>query len=291
MKLVLAISLALVPAPAVAQSESYKELARQRSLVSKPVLVQRYGKTELQSGELRLPRGKGPFPVAMLIHGGCWLKEVDDKSSTAPLADALTKRGIATWNVGYRRVGDAGGGWPGTFEDVAKATDHLRSLARTYPLDLSRTAIIGHSSGAHLALWLASRPKLKHVVAGKSPIRPASVFAIDGPGALAPLVGADEQVCGQPVIARFMGGSPKERAAEYRIASPADHLPLGVRTYLVIGDLDPFMRPYSEQAKAAGERIRILAPDKGDHFNVITPGTAVGEEVVRFISSNAFTPR
>jgi acetyl esterase/lipase len=285
-RLGLAALLAVSAVPAVGQSESYKELARQGLLVSKPIVVQRYGATELQSGELRVPTGKGPFPVAMVIHGGCWLNNMGDQTNTSPLADALTKRGIATWNIGYRRVGDTGGGWPGTFEDIATAADHLRVLAKSYPLDLTSVALIGHSSGAHLALWAASRPKLNHAVAGKSPVKFISVFAIDGPGSLAPFVGVDEKVCGQPVIARLMGGAPSERVAEYRLASPADHLPLGVPTYLVMGDLDPFMTPYSEQAKAAGERIEVLSPADADHFNVITPKTTVGDQVIDLIVAN-----
>ena len=73
-------------------------------------------------------------------------------------AEALRQQGFAVWSVSYRRVGHEGGGYPGTFTDVAQAADHLRELAKTQPLDLARITASGHSAGGHLALWLAARP-------------------------------------------------------------------------------------------------------------------------------------
>ncbi|NNM01628.1 MAG: alpha/beta hydrolase, partial [Gammaproteobacteria bacterium] len=90
-----------------------------------------YGADPLQFGELRLPPGDGPFPAIVLIHGGCWLAKYD-LSYIRKLAAAFTAAGIATWTVEYRRVGDPGGGWPGTYEDIAASGDHLRSLAGQY---------------------------------------------------------------------------------------------------------------------------------------------------------------
>lgn len=116
-----------------------------------------YGADPLQFGDLRLPSGKGPFPVAVVIHGGCWVSTFATLQNTAAMADALRDAGIATWNVEYRRLDNPGGGWPGTFTDVGIAADHVRVLAKTYPLDLSRVLAVGHSAGGHLALWLAGR--------------------------------------------------------------------------------------------------------------------------------------
>jgi acetyl esterase/lipase len=112
------------------------------------VVVEQYGSDKLQFGELRLPAGKGPFPVVAVIDGGCWTRSFEDVTGTSPLADMLTKRGIATWNIEYRARGDAGAGYPGTFQDVGAGVDHLRALARRYPLDLKRLAIAGHSAGS-----------------------------------------------------------------------------------------------------------------------------------------------
>src|SRR6185295_110755 len=91
----------------------------------------RYGPDPLQFGDLRLPKGAGPHKVAILIHGGYWRAQYD-LEYTGHLCAALTRAGIATWNLEYRRAGNPGGGWPGTFQDVAMGADYLRELAGKY---------------------------------------------------------------------------------------------------------------------------------------------------------------
>ncbi|MEO7563740.1 MAG: alpha/beta hydrolase [Sphingomicrobium sp.] len=127
---------------------------------STPTLVASYGTDPLQTGELRLPPGKGSFPVVVVVHGGCWTKGFATRQNTAALASAITDMGFATWNIEYRQIGEPGAGWPGTFRDWGTATDYLRTLAKTQPIDLRRVAVVGHSAGAHAALWIASRSKL-----------------------------------------------------------------------------------------------------------------------------------
>src|SRR5579872_5792979 len=116
----------------------------------------RYGPDPLHFGDLRLPGGTGPHPVVVMVHGGFWRARFNLEYA-GHLCAALAALGIATWNVEYRRLGDTGGGWPGTLLDVAAAADHLRTLAAPYHLDLSRVVAMGHSAGGHLALWLAAR--------------------------------------------------------------------------------------------------------------------------------------
>src|SRR5258706_12694550 len=107
-----------------------------------------YGTDPLQFGDLRVPTGKGPFPVVIVIHGGCW-GDLADASIMANFSSTLTSKGVATWNLEYRRVENAGGGWPGTFQDVAAGIDSLRTVAKSSPLDLQRVVAVGHSSGGH----------------------------------------------------------------------------------------------------------------------------------------------
>ena len=118
-----------------------------------------YGADANQFAELRVPSVAGPHPVVVLVHGGCF-KTYGSLADLAAMGDALKGRGIATLNVEYRRVDQAGGGWPNTYLDVGHAVDHVRSLATAHRLDLSRVVIVGHSAGGHLAMWAAARSRV-----------------------------------------------------------------------------------------------------------------------------------
>ena len=174
-----------------------------------------YGSDPLQFGELRVPKTKGPHPVAIVIHGGCWMAKLGSFDPRAvaidnmrPLAHALTEAGIATWNIEYRRLGDAGGGWPGSFQDVAAAADFMRTVALKEQLDLKRVISIGHSAGGHFALWLAGRHRIakNSELYSADPLRLAGVVALDGPGDLKATIPLQQPVCGGPVITNLIGG-------------------------------------------------------------------------------------
>lgn len=235
-----------------------------------------FGDHPLQFGELRLPDGPGPHPVAIVIHGGCWLSQYDI-ASIGSIAEALTDVGVAAWVIEYRRVGNPGGGWPGTFEDVAAGADYVRELADDFPLDLDRTIALGHSAGGHLALWLAARASLR----ADEPLYDPDPIALSGVVGLAPAPDLaflhEQQVCGH-VVDGLMGGSPEQHPARYRAGSPAEHAPLGVAQRLVIGAYDdawaPVGRRYFDAVKASGDDVVVLDAEESGHFEMIDPSTS-----------------
>ena len=123
-----------------------------------------YGTDPHQFGDVRLPKTKGPFPIVMTIHGGYWRAKYD-LAHIGHLCAALTAKGIATWNIEYRRVGNPGGGWPGTFEDIRNAYRYLPLITKRYDLDSNKVLVMGHSAGGQLALCLAAHESsLKRVI-------------------------------------------------------------------------------------------------------------------------------
>lgn len=225
-----------------------------------------YGEDDLQYGELRLPDGPGPYPVIVLIHGGCWLAQYDI-AHIRKLAAALTKAGIATWTIEYRRVGDPGGGWPGTFDDVANATDHLLMLAGQHDLDLDRVLVAGHSAGGHLAIWLGNRPQQW---SGK--LEPKAVLALAPAADLAYL--HQQNVCGG-VVDGLMGGSPEQFPERYLLGSGTGRLPLQVPQTIVIGQYDENWAPvgyrYVEAARQLGQSPHLIIATESGHFEMIDP--------------------
>ena len=273
----LCASALLLPSPVIAQSMRPSDVDALPA--SEPALVSSYGADALQFGELRLPPGEGPFPVVVVIHGGCWTAGYATAQNTAAIATALAAKGVATWNIEYRQVGNAGAGWPGTFLDWGNATDHLRVLARDNPLDLTNVVVVGHSAGAHAALFVASRARLpaESAVRGSDPLPVKAAVAIDGPGDLRPFVGLDADICGQPVIEPLVGGSIDAHPDRFADASPAAQLPLGVRQGLVSASL--VLSPetaeiYRAAATAAGDSVDVRVLAGTGHFEPIAPGTA-----------------
>ena len=232
-----------------------------------------YGADPLQVADLWLPKGRGPHPTVLMVHGGCWQTEIADRKIMSWIADDLRKRGIAVWNIDYRGVDRDGGGYPGTFLDAAAAADKLRDAAARYKLDISRLVATGHSAGGHLALWLAGRPRLP---AG-SPLRadnPIPIHAVVSLGGLPDLEEAARPPgsgCGTEVIARISGG----RFAETSVPRLA---PLGVRQVLVNGLQDriiptAYAEGYAAPMRAAGDRVEVRMIDRTGHVELIAPET------------------
>jgi acetyl esterase/lipase len=233
-----------------------------------------YGLDPFQFGELRLPDGPGPHPVAIVVHGGCWLAEYD-LGYISSLAAALTAEGIATWSIEYRRVGDPGGGWPGTFTDVAAAADHLAELAGEHPLALDRVVAVGHSAGGHLALWLAGRQHLgvKDPLRGSEPLPLIGVVTLAGIPDLAAY--AAPTGCGA-TVSGLLGDNPPAVPDRLRRASPIEMVPLGIPQTLVVGELDVIVpREQADRFVAVSsetsDRVAVREIMGAGHFELVVP--------------------
>lgn len=227
-----------------------------------------YGDHPDQVGNLHVPPGEGPWPTVVLIHGGFW-KWGWDRTLMTPLARDLAARGFAAWNIEYRRVGQEGGGWPGTLEDVAAAAD---AVAELDGVDATRVVTIGHSAGGHLAVWLAARHRLSAGAPGAGPrLRPRA--AVSQAGVVDLARGAADRL-GGGACAALLGGSPAEVPERYAVASPAALLPLGVPQVLIHGSRDDIVPPdqsrtYARAAAAAGDEIELVEIPGADHFDLV----------------------
>lgn len=233
----------------------------------------RYGPHRSQAGELWLPDvGSRPAPLVVLIHGGFW-RGTYTKRLMHGLARAIRGRGLAAWNIEYRRVGrgGGGGGWPATFADVAAAIDHIAALEG---IDGTRVVTCGHSAGGQLALWAAGRARLPAGSPGAGPLQP-----IRGAISLAGVVDlrrAADQGLGHGATTALLGGGPREVPERYDTCSPAALLPLGVPQVLVHGDQDTAVPPamselYRSEASAAGDDVRLVTLPGVGHRELISP--------------------
>jgi acetyl esterase/lipase len=248
----------------------------------------RYGPAPSQVAELFLPKAKGPHPVVVLLHGGCFLKAYEGFPQTSALAADLAGRGYAVWNVEYRKLGEAGAGYPGTFQDVATAVDRLRAEAPKHDLDLRRVVAVGHSAGGHLALWAASRGRLP----AASPLRAADPLKI---GAVISLAGigdlkGQEKVfalpCGDDTIARLVDAA--HRANPFADTSPAELLPTGARVVMAHGVFDAVMPPYTGRdyvlkVRKAGDAAEVVTIPGAAHFDLVIPTTPAWREIVAIL--------
>jgi acetyl esterase/lipase len=221
-----------------------------------------YGTDRYQFGEIRVPKNAGLFPLVMNIHGGFWRAQYD-LAHAGHLCAALTAKGLVTWNVEYRRVGNPGGGWPGTFEDIRNAYRFAPELAKRYHLDPVKLVVVGHSAGGQLALCLAAHePSLKGVV--------SLAGVVD-------LQQAWEQHLGNDAVADFLGGKPNEVPEHYAEADPMKlTVPRSATQWLIHGAADDIVpsfisRNYAQVKTQRGEDVHYLEILTAGHFDLIDP--------------------
>jgi acetyl esterase/lipase len=244
-----------------------------------------YGDQPSQFAELRLPEGDGPFPVVVSVHGGFWKNRIS-LDIMNPLVADLTARGLATWNIEYRRVGEEGGGWPGTFHDVANAADYLREISEKNNLDLRRILVVGHSAGGHIGLWLAARhllPEGNVLKTSDNPLHIKTVVSLAGVCDLALMEATHRMrisemrgaVSDNPVH-DLLEGTPLEVPERYAFASPIQLLSIGSEQILIHGGCDlnvpiGISQSYYNAALVAGATVELIAIQNAEHFKIINP--------------------
>ena len=247
-----------------------------------PVETHQYGEGPDRVGDIRLPAGTRPHPVVVLLHGGfwhtVWMRDLMDG-----LAVDLVRRGWATWNPEYHRVG-SGGGWPATFEDVSRAIDWLASPDAPPHLDLSRVVLMGHSAGGHLALWAAARNV--DVVAHPRPPTAVQPIAVVGLAPVADLAAAHRLDLDHGAVEALIRRGPEEARGRYAAASPSEMVPLGIPQLIVHGDADDrvpveLSREYVGTAADAGDTVVYDELEGVDHFALIDPTSVAWSKIVR----------
>ncbi|MGX7826236.1 alpha/beta hydrolase family protein [Actinokineospora sp. 24-640] len=255
------------------------------STVRAPDETKRYGPGAENLIDLWWPPGV-PTATVVVLHGGFW-RAAYDRTHTRPMCVALAEAGYLVAAVEYRRVGNPGGGWPGTFTDVAAALDALPRLTRG-AVTGNQTVLLGHSAGGHLALWAAGR----HRVADNSarPVEgwlvPAGVVAL---AAVCDLRMAGALGLGDGAVQALLG-DPRRSPDRYRMADPARLLPLGRRCVLVHGTDDDRVplgvsRRYRDLAVAAGDDVMLVDLPGADHFDLIDPAARTWPAVTAAIAT------
>lgn len=263
----------------------------------------------------------GDAPLVLFFHGGFWRARWD-RTHTAHLAAALADAGYAVCTPEYRRTGEPGGGWPGTFDDVAAAVDRLPGLVAavdalpdaaieaaepsgvepglTDPgspdasrLDPARVVLAGHSAGGHMALWAAARHRLPADSAWHQ-----ALSAYEGVVALAPVVDlarAHETQLDDDAAGDLIGGPPEQYPERYAQADPIRLLPLGVPVRLIHGSQDDrvpctMSRDYFDRAEAAGDGVALDELLGYGHFELIDPQSVAWSAVLAAFRAVAPVP-
>jgi acetyl esterase/lipase len=234
------------------------------------MITLRYGPADSQVGDLHLPDVALP-PVVCLFHGGFW-RVPHGRDQMHGLALDLVSRGFAVWNIGYRRVGEPGGGWPGTQEDAFRAMDFLAALP-ALGLDLSRVAAVGHSAGGHLALCCCRKGRLAAFPHAPVRVAPVAVAAL---AAITDLRDAFELDSGGGAASALMGGPPAQHSHRYLANSPRALLPLCVAQLVMYGSDDTALPPhlsrsYARAAFEAGDDVQCVEMGGIGHMDFLDP--------------------
>jgi acetyl esterase/lipase len=244
-----------------------------------------YGSDSNQFLDLRLPsskeKSKPRYPLIINIHGGYWRAKYN-LDHAGHLCAALTAKGLATANLEYRRVGNEGGAWPGTFADIRSAYLFLVQNAQAHNLDSRRIVVMGHSAGGQLALCLAAHePSLTRVV--------SLAGVVD-------LQRAYQLHLSNDAVVEFLRGTPSEVPDHYREADPMELSVCQARQWLIHGSADDVVPPaFSRDYIAAKQKLsgkekedaQLLEIPGAGHFDLIDPRTHAWKQIEETVLSLA----
>jgi len=254
-----------------------------------PTTTLAYGPAPSQYAELFVPAGAGPFPVAVLVHGGCWNSKFGGITQFRNMAGALAARGIAVWNVEYRRIDEPGGGYPGMYLDMHAALDLLKQHAPAHKLDLERIVAVGHSAGGQLVQWIAGRTRIP----ASSPLHQGNPLPIDRIVSLGGLADLRHEAaliktsCDRD-LAQLAGEASATRPDVLLDTNAADLMPNGTRTWLVTGALDTISPPrvahdYAARARQAGDMAEVVILPQASHYDEVATSSPAWPTVLGVI--------
>ncbi len=235
-----------------------------------------YGSDPNQFLDLRLPvaRDKAKLhPLVINMHGGYWRAKYN-LDHAGHLCAALTAKGLATANLEYRRVGNEGGAWPGTFADIRAAYQFLLQNAQRHNMDRQNFIVMGHSAGGQLALCLAAHEP--------------SVTRLVSLAGVVDLQRAYQLHLSNDAVVEFLRGAPREVPDHYGEADPSALSIPQVRQWLIHGSADDvvppeFSRDYvaAKQKRAGKEKedAHLIEISGAGHFDLIDPRSAAWKRV------------
>lgn len=232
-----------------------------------------YGSDENQFIDLRLPHGKAAHALAIFIHGGFWRARYD-LGYGGHMCAALTAQGIATANVEYRRAGNAGGGWPGSFADIRGAYQFLLQNAGRHGFEPGRVIVAGHSAGGQLALCLAAHENLTAAISLAGVVDLQQAYSLH---------------LSNDAVVEFLGGTPTQVKEHYQEADPMK-LSIRSKQWLVHGSADDivppsFSRDYVKAKRKKDERVEWMEIARAGHFDLVDPRSTAWKEVARVVEN------
>ncbi len=208
--------------------------------------------------DVSVPAGNGPFPIAILVHGGGWsrgdksgLDEPTKSGDITPWFAPLTAAKFTWFSVNYRHAPK--NRWPACFEDVQTAIRWVKAHATEFKGDSSRIALFGHSAGGHLVCLAATLDD--------DSVRVQAVVGY------APVTNHEQDLPvrgGLSLSLQNLLDRPKELTPEslglLREISPLNHVRPGLPPFLLIhGDADktvPIQQSLDFQAKLRASDVR-----------------------------------